>query len=121
MKNKKNTPTKAVVYNKKKKSLYIDNLKKCREMRVINVQIMKSDVIELNINIKRVESEINNLCENINAMNMDKVLARKVFPEWRCKKNIVGFDVVELAPKKGEVSASFNTAKLIYKFINYVL
>lgn len=34
-------------------------------------------------------------------------------------RNIVGFDVVELAPSKYEVSSSFNTAKLVYKLLNY--
>lgn len=34
-------------------------------------------------------------------------------------KNIVGFDVVELAPNPKDVSSNFNTAKLIYKMLNY--
>ncbi len=34
-------------------------------------------------------------------------------------KNIVGFDVVELAPTKKDVSSNFNTAKLVYKLLNY--
>jgi N1-aminopropylagmatine ureohydrolase len=34
-------------------------------------------------------------------------------------KNIVGFDVVELAPNKNDVSSSFNSAKLVYKLLNY--
>ena len=34
-------------------------------------------------------------------------------------KNIVGFDVVELAPSKYHQSSSFITAKLIYKMLNY--
>lgn len=34
-------------------------------------------------------------------------------------KNIVGFDVVELAPNKNDVSSNFNTAKLVYKLLNY--
>ena len=33
--------------------------------------------------------------------------------------NIVGFDVVELASRKNDVSSSFNTAKLVYKLLNY--
>lgn len=35
------------------------------------------------------------------------------------KKNIVGFDVVELAPSKYHESSSFVTAKLVYKLLNY--
>lgn len=34
-------------------------------------------------------------------------------------KNIVGFDVVELAPIKKDVSSNFNAAKLVYKLLNY--
>lgn len=34
-------------------------------------------------------------------------------------KNIVGFDVVELAPNKNDVASNFNTAKLVYKLLNY--
>ncbi|HEX2961731.1 MAG TPA: agmatinase [Ignavibacteriales bacterium] len=35
------------------------------------------------------------------------------------EKNIVGFDVVELAPVKGVASSDFNAAKLVYKMLNY--
>ncbi len=35
------------------------------------------------------------------------------------QRNIVGFDVVELAPNKNNVSSNFNTAKLVYKLLNY--
>jgi agmatinase len=35
------------------------------------------------------------------------------------QKNIVGFDVVELAPNSRDVSSNFNTAKLVYKLLNY--
>ncbi|MEW6506895.1 MAG: agmatinase [Bacteroidota bacterium] len=34
-------------------------------------------------------------------------------------KNIVGFDVVELAPSKAHPSSSFVAAKLVYKILNY--
>lgn len=34
-------------------------------------------------------------------------------------RNIIGFDVVELAPNINDVSSSFNAAKLIYKILNY--
>ncbi len=44
-------------------------------------------------------------------MNLMKVIGKN--------KNIVGFDVVELAPNKNDVSSSFNTAKLVYKLLNY--
>jgi len=35
-------------------------------------------------------------------------------------RNIVGFDVVELSPRKGLTFPDFLTAKLIYKILNYV-
>ncbi len=35
------------------------------------------------------------------------------------KKNIVGFDVVELAPSKFHTSSNFIAAKLVYKMLNY--
>ncbi len=35
------------------------------------------------------------------------------------KKNVVGFDVVELAPKKDFPFSDFMTAKLVYKMLNY--
>ncbi len=37
------------------------------------------------------------------------------------QRNVVGFDVVELAPKKGNPYPDFLTAKLIYKMLNYFL
>lgn len=37
------------------------------------------------------------------------------------RKNIVGFDVVELCPSQGPVSCSFLAAKLVYKLIGYSL
>lgn len=42
-------------------------------------------------------------------------LLRKIGEE----KNIVGFDVVELAPSKHHESSNFTTAKLVYKLLNY--
>lgn len=35
------------------------------------------------------------------------------------RRNIVGFDVVELAPTETHGSSSFTTAKLVYKMLNY--
>jgi len=35
------------------------------------------------------------------------------------KKNVVGFDVVELSPLRGMVHPDFFTAKLIYKLLGY--
>ncbi len=35
------------------------------------------------------------------------------------EKNIVGFDVVELAPNKFSTASNFVTAKLVYKMLNY--
>ncbi len=37
------------------------------------------------------------------------------------KKNIVGFDLVELAPSKYHESSNFIAAKLVYKILNYAL
>jgi agmatinase len=36
------------------------------------------------------------------------------------KCNVVGFDIVELAPKEGEILTQFNCAKLLYKFLCYL-
>ena len=35
------------------------------------------------------------------------------------KKEVVGFDIVECAPKEGEILTQFNLAKLLYKIIGY--
>jgi agmatinase len=34
--------------------------------------------------------------------------------------NVVGFDIVEIAPRKGEIMTEFNCAKLAYKFLAYL-
>ncbi|HAZ10825.1 MAG TPA: agmatinase [Candidatus Omnitrophica bacterium] len=36
------------------------------------------------------------------------------------EKEIIGFDIVELCPIPGNISPDFLTAKLIYKFLNYI-
>jgi agmatinase len=36
------------------------------------------------------------------------------------RKNIVGIDLVELAPKKGSESSNFTAAKLVYKILNFI-
>jgi agmatinase len=36
------------------------------------------------------------------------------------KCNVVGFDIVELAPKENEILTEFNCAKLLYKIISYL-
>lgn len=36
------------------------------------------------------------------------------------KKQIIGFDLVEIAPKEGEILTQFNLAKLCYKLISYI-
>jgi len=36
------------------------------------------------------------------------------------KKNIVGFDIVELCPSKNNVAPDFLAAKLIYKLLSFV-
>ena len=35
------------------------------------------------------------------------------------KKNVVGFDLVELAPRKENSYPDFMAAKLVYKMLNY--
>ena len=35
-------------------------------------------------------------------------------------KNVVGFDVVELAPRKGDIASDFTIAKLIYKILGFL-
>lgn len=37
------------------------------------------------------------------------------------QREVVGFDLVELAPRKGEIVSAFTAAKLIYKLIGYIL
>jgi agmatinase len=36
------------------------------------------------------------------------------------KKDVLGFDAVELAPMPANISPDFLTAKLVYKFLNYI-
>jgi agmatinase len=36
------------------------------------------------------------------------------------EKNVVGFDVVEIAPREGEILSQYNMAKLVYKLIGYL-
>ena len=35
-------------------------------------------------------------------------------------KNVVGFDVVELSPRKGDLASDFTVAKLVYKLMGYL-
>lgn len=35
-------------------------------------------------------------------------------------KNIVGFDVMELSPRKGDIASDFSVAKLVYKIMGYI-
>lgn len=46
--------------------------------------------------------------------------ALKLFRKLVRKKEVIGFDVVELAPIKGYISPDFFAARLIYKFLNYI-
>ena len=46
--------------------------------------------------------------------------AISLFREVIYKKNVVGFDVVEVSPLKGSNITEFNAAKLIYKLIGYI-
>jgi len=41
----------------------------------------------------------------------------KVFAE----KNVVGFDIVEIAPKEGEILTQYNCAKLLYRLIGFLV
>jgi len=43
-----------------------------------------------------------------------------IIKEVASKRNVVGFDVVELCPIPGETHSEFLAAKLIYKFISYI-
>lgn len=45
----------------------------------------------------------------------------KLFKKLGKKKNVVGFDVVELAPRRNFPFPDFLTAKLIYKMLNYFI
>lgn len=45
----------------------------------------------------------------------------KLLKHLGTKKNVVGFDVVELSPKKDNPFPDFMTAKLIYKMLNYFI
>ena len=35
-------------------------------------------------------------------------------------KTVVGFDLVELSPRRGDIASDFTTAKLLYKLIGYL-
>jgi agmatinase len=37
------------------------------------------------------------------------------------KKNVVGFDIVEIAPKAGEILTQYNCAKMLYRLIGYIV
>jgi len=37
------------------------------------------------------------------------------------QKNVVGFDIVEIAPKEGEIITQYNCAKLLYRLIGFVV
>ncbi|NYZ78736.1 agmatinase [Candidatus Micrarchaeota archaeon] len=51
-------------------------------------------------------------------MHWYEVLA--ILKELASKRNVVGFDVVELCPIEGDVSSDFLAARLAYKFLGYV-
>lgn len=44
----------------------------------------------------------------------------RILKEVIASKNVVGFDVVELSPKKGMEYCDFTAAKLVYKMISYI-
>lgn len=43
-----------------------------------------------------------------------------ILKEVCAKKNVVGFDVVELSPRKGDNASDFTIAKLVYKVMGYL-
>jgi agmatinase len=43
-----------------------------------------------------------------------------ILKEVASKRNVVGFDVVELCPIEGDVSSDFLAARLAYKFLGYI-
>ncbi|NUM30898.1 MAG: agmatinase [Bacteroidetes bacterium] len=43
----------------------------------------------------------------------------KFLKEVCVKKNVVGFDIVECAPRQNEIISQFNLAKLLYKILGY--
>jgi agmatinase len=45
--------------------------------------------------------------------------ALKIFKEVCSKKEIVGFDIVECAPRRGDVQTQYNLAQLAYKLMGY--
>lgn len=47
--------------------------------------------------------------------------ALDIFKEVCNKKNVVGFDIVECAPRPGDVQTQYNLAQLAYKIIGYCL
>ena len=47
--------------------------------------------------------------------------ALKIFKEVCKNKDVVGFDIVECAPRRGEVQTQYNLAQLVYKLIGYSL
>ncbi|MFH1542251.1 MAG: agmatinase [bacterium] len=51
-------------------------------------------------------------------MSWDEVV--NLLKEVCAAKNVVGFDVVELSPRKGEIVSDFTVAKLIYKLIGLI-
>jgi len=47
--------------------------------------------------------------------------ALKIFKDVCKQKRVVGFDIVECAPRRGEVQTQYNLAQLAYKIIGYSL
>lgn len=45
--------------------------------------------------------------------------AVNLFEEVFKKKNVVGFDVLEMAPKENEILSAYNLAKLVYRLLGY--
>lgn len=45
--------------------------------------------------------------------------AVNLFKEVFKKKNVVGFDVLEMAPKENEILSAYNLAKLVYRLLGY--
>ncbi|MBT8196255.1 MAG: arginase family protein, partial [Bacteroidia bacterium] len=45
--------------------------------------------------------------------------AMQLFEQVFKKKNVVGFDVLEMAPRENEMLSQYNLAKLVYRLIGF--
>ncbi|MEF3279661.1 MAG: agmatinase [Elusimicrobiota bacterium] len=111
------------------------------EKHLINKGNVKTFLMHENLDIKTLKRKIiNDLGENvyltIDVDGFDPSImpatgtpqpggfmwydALEIFKEIIFKKNVVGFDVVEVSPVKNSIITEFNAAKLIYRLIGYI-